>query len=69
MPAETVTRPRDGEPEEVRRVLQWRVSRLMRAGYDEETAIRLARSPVDLHTAVDLLEQGCSPELALRILE
>lgn len=41
----------------------------MRAGYDEESAVRLARSEVDLHTAVELLERGCPVELAVEILE
>lgn len=69
MATRTVTPARDGEPDEVRRVLQWRISRLVSAGYDEESAIRLAHSPADLHTAVNLLEQGCPPELAVRILD
>ena len=69
MPTRTATRPRDGEPDEVQRVLQWRISRLLRAGYDEQSAVRLARSPVDLHTAIDLFERGCAPELAVRILD
>ena len=69
MPTRTATRPRDGEPDEVQRVLQWRISRLLRAGYDEQSAVRLARSPVDLHTAIDLVERGCAPELAVRILD
>lgn len=69
MPTRTAPRPRDGEPDEVQRVLQWRLSRLVRAGYDEESAVRLARSPVDLHVAIDLVEQGCPPELAVRILD
>jgi hypothetical protein len=69
MPTRIATRPRDGEPDEVQRVLQWRITRLQRAGYDEESAVRLARAPVDLHTAIDLLERGCPPELAVQILD
>ena len=58
------------EPElEIEVVEQWRLDSLERAGYDPESAAVLAASPeVDLHTAVALLEQGCSVELALQIL-
>ena len=69
VPTRIVTRPRDGEPDEVQRVLQWRISRLVRAGYDEQSAEKLARSPVDIHMAIELLERGCPPRLAVRILE
>jgi NAD(P)-dependent dehydrogenase (short-subunit alcohol dehydrogenase family) len=35
----------------------------------KETAAQIAaRGDVDLHKAVDLLRQGCPPEIALRIL-
>jgi hypothetical protein len=51
------------------RVEHWRHSELERAGYDPESAIVLAAShDVDLHLAVDLLNRGCSVELALQIL-
>lgn len=69
MATRIVTPARDGELDESQRVLLWRISRLVRAGYDDEWAVKLARSPVDLHTAVSLLEQGCPPELAVRILD
>jgi len=56
----------DTESEKVHR---WRVEALERAGYDPTTAAVLAiRTDVDLHEAVSLLERGCAPELALRIL-
>ena len=42
---------------------------LERAGYPVRDAKRLAaRHDVDLHLAVDLIESGCSHELALEIL-
>jgi hypothetical protein len=69
MTARAVTPPDDRKLEEPQRVLDWRISRLVMAGYDEASAARLARSGVDLHTAVGLLERGCPVELALRILE
>ena len=48
---------------------QWRHEALARAGYDWESATVLAAShDVDLHRAVELLERGCSIELALQIL-
>jgi len=50
-------------------VEQWRHEALGRAGYDMEAAVVLAAShDVDLHLAVELLERGCSQELALQIL-
>jgi hypothetical protein len=54
---------------ELERVERWRADELMRAGYDPAGAADLAaRLDIDLHTATDLLERGCSPELALQIL-
>jgi succinylglutamate desuccinylase len=54
---------------ETERIERWRADELERAGYAPRAAGRLAvRHDIDLHTAVDLLERGCSPELALKIL-
>ena len=54
---------------EAERVERWRADELMRAGYDPSAALDLAcRFDVDLHTAIDLLDRGCPPDLALRIL-
>jgi hypothetical protein len=51
------------------RVEHWRIEELERAGYGHRAAGRLAaRHDIDLHAAVRLLERGCSPELALKIL-
>jgi hypothetical protein len=51
------------------KVERWRAEALERAGYDPTSAAVLAiRTDVDLHKATYLLERGCSPELALRIL-
>ena len=50
-------------------VEQWRLEALGRAGYDSEAAAVLAAShDVDLHRAIELLERGCPPDLALQIL-
>ena len=54
---------------EIERIERWRVDELERAGFEPRAAGRLAvRHDVDLHTATDLLERGCPPELALKIL-
>jgi hypothetical protein len=54
---------------ETDRVVRWRTERLVRAGYDAEVARELAtRADVDLHFAVELIERGCAPEMAARIL-
>ena len=51
------------------RVACWRVEQLVRAGYGEVEALLLAElGDVDLHVAVDLLQQGCPVDTALRIL-
>ena len=50
-------------------ILAWRIAVLDRAGYDEGDAVLLAAvREVDLHLAADLLQRGCPPETALRIL-
>ena len=47
----------------------WRLEELLRAGYPESAATALAaRSDVDLHSAVSLLQRGCPPEIAVAIL-
>ena len=56
-------------PNETERVICWRASELIRAGFDPNEAVELAEQPeVDLHLAVELLQRGCSPDLAARIL-
>jgi len=50
-------------------VVVWRFDCLIRAGYPDELAVRLAENAaVDLHDAVELLYRGCSVEQAVRIL-
>ena len=54
------------EPAEV---LVWRFDVLCRSGYDRDAAAVLAANVgVDLHAAVDLVQRGCPPKLAARIL-
>jgi hypothetical protein len=55
--------------EETQLVEAWRAEQLEMAGYGAQAAAQLAmRHDVDLHGACGLLRQGCSPELALKIL-
>ena len=54
---------------EIDRIEQWRHEELERAGYDPQSALVLAAShDVDLHHAVNLLNKGCTVDLALQIL-
>jgi hypothetical protein len=66
MPAVELDIHIDPEAELVR---AWRIEELVRAGYTPEHAQELADlNYVDLHLATSLVRQGCSSELALRIL-
>lgn len=54
---------------EFERVTRWRACELMRVGYEPQAAVELAEQPeIDLHRALELVEHGCPPELAARIL-
>jgi hypothetical protein len=56
-------------PTERDEIERWRAGELERAGFDVSLARKLAaRFDVDLHLAVDLVANGCPPELAARIL-
>ena len=56
-------------PTEQEHVERWRAEELERAGYPEDVAAELAmRADVDLHHAIELLDRGCSAELAAQIL-
>jgi hypothetical protein len=62
--AETNVRPTEQELVE-----RWRAEELERAGYPPAAAAELAaRTDVDLHRAAELLQRGCTIELALQIL-
>jgi hypothetical protein len=51
-------------------VVAWREARLQLAGFDRDTASRLADEElIDLHALLDLIDRGCPPHLAARILE
>ena len=65
MPAANV-QPQETEQQRIER---WRGEMLERAGYEADQAAELAgRHDIDLHRATALLEQGCPPDIALRIL-
>jgi hypothetical protein len=54
---------------ELDRVERWRTAELMRVGFAGDDAVALAaRLDVDLHAAIELVQRGCPPELAFRIL-
>jgi hypothetical protein len=58
----------DPEQDERAKVHGWRLHVLIEAGYPVELAELLAESDADLHGAVGLVEQGCTPEIAAQIL-
>jgi hypothetical protein len=50
-------------------VVSWRRHQLARTGFPLPLASRLASDPrYDLHALIELVEGGCLPELAVRIL-
>ena len=57
---------RDGPPADV---TEWRRCRLLEAGFPFALATSLARTTsVDVHALLQLVDCGCPPELAARIL-
>lgn len=52
-----------------REVVAWRRDQLVAAGFARSVAANLASdSRYDLHALIDLVERGCPPTLAVRIL-
>lgn len=50
-------------------VVTWRRDRLVESGVPQQLATRAARDGrYDVHALIDLVERGCPPELAVRIL-
>jgi hypothetical protein len=65
--AETTERILEGQSEQAK-VESWRLHVLMEGGYPLVLAEKLAASEADLHTAVELVAQGCQPAVAAEIL-
>jgi hypothetical protein len=54
---------------EAERIISWRFHELVESGFEPEDALSLAvATHADLHAASDLIQRGCPPETALRIL-
>lgn len=54
---------------ELNDVASWRREQLVRSGFSRRLAFQLAADPrYDLHALIELVEGGCSPELAVRIV-
>ncbi|HEY1317183.1 MAG TPA: hypothetical protein VGF10_08205 [Gaiella sp.] len=50
-------------------VTSWRRTQLSQAGFPPQLASRLARDGrYDLHALLELVDRGCAPQLAVRIL-
>jgi len=50
-------------------IVDWRRQQLRAAGFPDALADKAARDVrLDLHAAIELVERGCEPRLALRIL-
>jgi hypothetical protein len=52
-----------------RGLVRWRHEQLVDSGFPFPLAVRIAKdSRYDLHALIDLVERGCPPDLAARIL-
>lgn len=54
--------------DEAAKVHDWRVGVCLRLGYDVRAAERIARSEADLRALEKLLDQGCPPLVAKKIV-
>lgn len=58
-----------GPADDKARWIGWRAQRLRAAGFPRALAGRLARdSRIDLHAVLELVDRGCRPDLAARIM-
>jgi hypothetical protein len=61
--------PRTTRQTAARPVLEWRRQRLLALGLSQVAAERVAEDRrVDLHALLDLVDRGCPPDVAVRIL-
>ena len=50
-------------------VVRWRREQLVTSGFALPLAVRIAKDArYDLHALIELVERGCRPDLAVRIL-
>ncbi len=57
------------KPRDARALANWRRMELLQSGFPQSLASRVARDErYDLHQLIELVQQGCSPALAARIL-
>jgi len=57
------------EHETTEAVAGWRREQLVRSGFGAKLASQLAcDGRYDLHALIELVERGCSPDLAVRVL-
>jgi len=50
-------------------VVRWRCDQLVKSGLADALAASVAKNAhYDLHALIELVERGCQPELAVRIL-
>jgi hypothetical protein len=55
--------------EEAVDVMRWRREQLVRTGFAPPLAVAIANdSRYDMHALIELVEQGCEPALAARII-
>jgi hypothetical protein len=55
--------------QDVDEVVGWRLAQLTQAGFGPRLGAEVAADPrFDLHALIELVERGCPPELAVRIL-
>ena len=58
-----------GQKQDLSELVAWRRDQLAACGFPLPLASAVARDrSYDLHALIELVEQGCSPELAIRIL-
>lgn len=58
----------EGALTEPERILRWRLEQMIRLGVPHVLAVDLAASTVDLRLLEQMLGQGCSVDVAARIL-
>ena len=59
----------EDQRDETAMTVRWRRDQLVACGVPGRMAVGLARNPTcDVHQMIDLVERGCPPHLAVRIL-